>query len=212
MKVLSRLFRKRFLIYLEEAFQEGKLGFHGELQPLATPKAFAALCWKAGHREWVVYAKKPFGGREQVLKYLARYTHRVAVSNNRLLALQDGRVTFQWKDYADSGQSKTMTLDAVEFIRRFLVHVLPTGFVGIRHFGFLANRARKKKLVLCRSLLAARGLATNASSTAQSREPSDGGEQESDFCPICKRGRLVSIEIVKAETLLWPVLNLQDTS
>jgi hypothetical protein len=211
-KVLSRLFRKRFLIYLEEAFQEGKLGFHGELQPLATPKAFAALCWKAGHREWVVYAKKPFGGPEQVLKYLARYTHRVAISNNRLLSLQDGRVTFQWKDYADGGQSKTMTLDAVEFIRRFLVHVLPTGFVRMRHFGFLANRARKKKLVLCRSLLAARGLATDASSTAQSSEPSDSGKQESDLCPICKHGRLISIEIVKAETLLWPVLDLQDTS
>jgi hypothetical protein len=211
-KVLSRLFRKRFLIYLEEAFREGKLGFHGELQPLATPKAFAALCWKAGHREWVVYAKKPFGGPEQVLKYLARYTHRVAISNNRLLSLQDGRVTFQWKDYADGGQSKTMTLDAVEFIRRFLVHVLPTGFVRMRHFGFLANRARKKKLVLCRSLLAARGLATDASSTAQSSEPSDSGKQESDLCPICKHGRLISIEIVKAETLLWPVLNLQDTS
>jgi hypothetical protein len=211
-KVLSRLFRKRFLLYLEEAFQKGKLGFQGELERLATPAAFAALCWKVRHREWVVYAKQPFGGPAQVLKYLARYTHRVAISNSRLLSLEDGRVTFQWKDYADGGQSKAMTLDAVELIRRFLVHVLPSGFVRIRHFGFLANRARKEKLVLCRSLLAARGLATIARSMDQSVEPSENGEQESNLCPICKVGRLISIEIVKAEMFLWSVLNFQDTS
>ena len=211
-KVLSRLFRKRFLLYLEEAFQKGKLGFQGELERLATPAAFAALCWKVRHREWVVYAKQPCGGPAQVLKYLARYTHRVAISNSRLLSLEDGRVTFQWKDYADGGQSKAMTLDAVELIRRFLVHVLPSGFVRIRHFGFLANRARKEKLVLCRSLLAARGLATIARSMDQSVEPSENGEQESNLCPICKVGRLISIEIVKAEMFLWSVLNFQDTS
>ena len=103
--------------------------------------------------EWVVYAKRPFGGPEQVLKYLARYTHRVAISNRRLLSMEDGRVTFEWKDYAAGNQTKTMTLEAVEFIRRFLLHVLPSGFVHIRHFGFLANRKRKEKLALCRSLL-----------------------------------------------------------
>src|SRR4051812_41688015 len=106
----------------------------------------------------MVYAKRPFGGPEQVLKYLARYTHRVAISNRRLLAMEDGRVTFEWKDYAAGNQAKTMTLDAVEFIRRFLLHVLPSGFVHIRHFGFLANRKRKEKLALCRSLLGARKL------------------------------------------------------
>ena len=101
----------------------------------------------------MVYAKRPFGGPELVLKYLARYTHRVAISNRRLLSMQDGRVTFQWKDYADGNPIKTMTLEAVEFVRRFLLHVLPSGFVHIRHFGFLANRKRKEKLALCRSLL-----------------------------------------------------------
>ena len=150
-KVLSRFFRKRFLIHLRKAFQKGKLQFHGELESLAQPAAFDALCRKADQVEWVVYAKRPFDGPEQVLKYLARYTHRVAISNRRLLSLADGRVTFEWKDYAAGNQTKTMTLDAVEFIRRFLLHVLPSGFVHIRHFGFLANRTRKEKLALCRS-------------------------------------------------------------
>ena len=122
------------------AFQKGQLSFHGELEPLAKPAAFAALCDQAGHPKWVVYAKPPFGGPEQVLKYLARYVQRAAISNSRLISLENGRVTFAWKDYADGNQSKTMTLDAVEFIRRFLLQVLPSGFVGIRHFGFLDNR------------------------------------------------------------------------
>ena len=157
-RVLSRLFRKKFLIHLRKAFQKGKLQFNGQLKSLAQPAAFEALCQQAGRIEWVVYAKRPFGGPEQVLKYLARYTHRVAISNRRLISMADGRVTFEWKDYAGGNQTKTMTLEAVEFIRRFLLHVLPSGFVHIRHFGFLANRTRKKKLALCRSLLPARKL------------------------------------------------------
>ena len=144
-QVLSCLFRKKFLIYLKKAFRKGKLRFHGELKPLADPSAFAALCGEADQRKWVVYVKPPFGGPEQVLKYLARYVQRIALSNSRLLSLENGRVTFAWKDYADRNQSKTITLDAVEFIRRFLLHVLPSGFVRIRHFGFLANRNRAKK-------------------------------------------------------------------
>jgi len=139
-KVLSRLFRKKFLFYLKKAFRNGKLRFHGDLEPLVKPPAFQAMCEKAAKIEWVVYAKRPFGGPQQVLKYLARYTHRVAISNSRLLSLEQGWVTFQWKDYADGNTIKKMTLEAVEFIRRFLLHVLPTGFVHIRHFGFLANR------------------------------------------------------------------------
>src|SRR5262249_13990879 len=104
---------------------------------------------------WVAYAKPPFGGPEQVLKYLARYTHRVAISNRRLVSMENGRVTFEYKDYADANQSKIMTLEAPEFIRRFLLHILPSGFVRIRQFGFLANRARRNKLALCRALLGA---------------------------------------------------------
>lgn len=199
-KVLSRLFRKKFLIYLERAFQKGKLKFHGELEPLAEPAAFAALCRKAGQREWVVYAKRPFGGPAQVLKYLARYTHRVAISNSRLLSLEDGRVTFEWKDYANGNQSKTMTLDAVEFIRRFLLHVLPSGFVRIRHFGFLANRKRKEKLALCGSLLSARQTAELSASSPNGSD-SQTAQQEPHRCPVCKIGRLVLIEVLTAEAL-----------
>lgn len=212
-KVLSRLFRKKFLIYLERAFQSGKLGFHGQLEPLTKPAAFAVLCRKAGQREWVVYAKRPFGGPEQVLKYLARYTHRVAISNSRLLSLENGRVTFEWKDSADGNQSKTMTLDAVEFIRRFLLHVLPSGFVRIRHFGFLANRNRKEKLVLCRSLLPARQTATEPSASSPSGNDSKNEEQESHRCPVCKIGRLVFIEVLTAEALArLPAPVIADTS
>jgi hypothetical protein len=212
-KVLSRLFRKKFLIYLERAFQSGKLGFHGQLEPLTKPAAFAVLCRKAGQREWVVYAKRPFGGPEQVLKYLARYTHRVAISNSRLLSLENGRVTFEWKDYADGNQSKTMTLDAVEFIRRFLLHVRPSGFVRIRHFGFLANRNRKEKLVLCRSLLPARQTATEPSASSPSGNDSKNEEQESHRCPVCKIGRLVFIEVLTAEALArLPAPVIADTS
>ena len=204
-KVLGCLFRKKFLIYLERAFQKGKLRFHGELEPLAKPAAFAALCDQAGHRKWVVYAKPPFGGPEQVLKYLARYVQRAALSNSRFLSLENGRVTFAWKDYADGNQSTTMTLDAVEFIRRFLLHVLPSGFVRIRHFGFLANRKRKEKLALCRGLLPARQTATEPNTKT--------GEQQPRRCPICKSGQLLFIEILTPEALAClPKPLIADTS
>jgi hypothetical protein len=143
-RVLSRLFRKKFLAYLHRAFEEGRLRFTGQMAGLANPAAFNALCGRASRIEWIVYAKPPFGGPEQVLKYLAGYTHRVAISNRRLLSMEDGRVTFEWKDYADGDKTKIMTLDAVEFIRRFLLHIFPSGFVRIRQYGFLANRAQGK--------------------------------------------------------------------
>ena len=204
-KVLSCLFRKKFLIYLKKAFRKGKLRFHGELKPLAEPSVFAALCGKVDQRKWVVYAERPFGGPEQVLKYLARYVQRVAISNSRLLLLENGRVTFAWKDYADGNQSKTMTLDAVEFIRRFLLHVLPSGFVRIRHFGFLANRKRAEKLALCRSLLPAQPNAPEPNTQSE--------EQQPRCCPICKVGRLVFTEILPAEALARvPAPMTADTS
>jgi len=152
-QVLGSRFRKLFLTYLKKAFQKGRLRFHGDMAGLSKPAAFEALCRRARRIKWVVFVKPPFGGPEQVLKYLARYTHRVAISNRRLLSLEDGRVTFEWKDYAHGNKNGTMTLDAVEFIRRFLLHILPGGFMRIRQFGFLANRARGKKLALCRTLL-----------------------------------------------------------
>jgi hypothetical protein len=200
-KVLSRLFRTRFLIHLRKAFQKGEIHFHGELQTLAQPAAFEELCRQAGKIAWVVYAKRPFGGPDQVLKYLARYTHRIAISNRRLISMGDGRVTFEWKDYADGGQTKTMTLDAVEFIRRFLLHVLPSGFVHIRHFGFLANRKRKASLALCRSLLPARQTVVEAAAESSSACDSTLVEQVSHQCPVCKIGRMIFIQVLTAAAL-----------
>jgi hypothetical protein len=195
-------FRTKFLRQLAQAFRTGMLRLCGDLRLLAEPAAFHALCEKAAHIDWVVHSKPPFGGPRRVLKYLARYTHRVAISNHRLRSLEQGRVSFDWKDYADRSRTKMMTLDAVEFIRRFLLHVLPSGMVRIRQFGFLANRVRKDKLALCRTLLAVR----------QPRISTDSGSPDPDLpdapvCPVCKTGRLIVIE------LLWaPSPALQDTS
>jgi len=144
-RVLSARFRNVFLTYLRQAYRDGKLRFHGDMADLEKPGAFEALCRKAGKIKWVVHAKAPFGGPEQVLKYLARYTHRVAISNRRLLSMDDGRVTFEWKDYADGNKTRIMTLDAVEFIRRFLLHILPSGFVRIRQYGFLAKWGARRE-------------------------------------------------------------------
>jgi hypothetical protein len=154
-RVLSRLFRRLFLEALQRAFQQGQLQFFSTLKALEDPSAFAAYLEPLRSTEWVVYAKPPFGGPHQVLEYLGRYTHRVAIANQRLLALQDGAVTFRWKDYRHPQRPKTMTLEAPEFIRRFLLHTLPPGFQRIRHYGWLSNHHRREALALCRQLLAA---------------------------------------------------------
>jgi hypothetical protein len=154
-KVLSRLFRRLFLEALEKAYAAGQLQFFGDLEPLRDPPAFARYLAPLKNTDWVVYAKPPFGGPQQVLQYLGRYTHRVAISNRRLLALEDGQVSFQWKDYRDQQQQKVMTVSAEEFIQRFLQHSLPPRFQRIRYYGFLANCHRAAKLELCRRLLAA---------------------------------------------------------
>jgi hypothetical protein len=210
-RVLSRLFRIKFLIYLRKAFREGKLHVHGEMAGLAQPAAFEALCRQAGQIEWLVYAKAPFGGPEQVLKYLARYTHRVAISNRRLLSIEDGRVTFEWKDYAADNQTKTMTLDAVEFIRRFLLHIVPAGFMRIRPYGFLANRARRKKLALCRALLAAVPANSKPSGASVIVRQGETEKEDRKLCPVCKAGHMVHFEIIPPMRLaslpLW-----QDSS
>jgi hypothetical protein len=153
-EVLSSLFRRLFLEGLAEAHAAGKLQFFGDLEPLRDPQAFARYLAPWKEKKWVVYAKAPFGGPQHVLEYLGRYTHRVAISNRRLLKLEDGQVSFQWKDYRDGQQQKVMTVSADEFIRRFLQHALPPGFQRIRYYGFLANCHRVKKLDLCRQLLA----------------------------------------------------------
>lgn len=153
-KVLSRLFRRLFLEAFEKAYVAGQLRFFGHLEPLRDPPAFARYLAPLKNAEWVVYAKPPFGGPQQVLQYLGRYTHRVAISNRRLLALEEGQVSFQWKDYRHQQQQKVMTVSAEEFIQRFLQHALPPRFQRIRYYGFLANCHRAAKLELCRRLLA----------------------------------------------------------
>jgi hypothetical protein len=181
-RVLSRLFRGKFLAGLGLAAAAGRLGFHGRLAALAEPAAFAAWLTPLYTHDWVVYAKPPAGGPAQVLKYLARYTHRVALSNARLVSLEQGQVTFRYKDYADDRQQKTLTLAADEFLRRFLQHVLPRGFVKVRHYGLLANRYREAKLQDCRRVLlvvvvaAALASGPTGPAVAPRRCPSCGGE------------------------------------
>jgi hypothetical protein len=150
---LSRVFRGKFVAGLKRAFRQGELVFPGGLRSLATEKNFRAFLRPLFRQDWVVYAKRPFGGPEHVLHYLARYTHRVAISHHRLVSVADGKVTFRWKDYAHGGKQRKMTISAEEFLRRFLLHVLPRRFVRIRFFGFLSNRRRKELLPLCKQLL-----------------------------------------------------------
>lgn len=157
-RVLSRVFRGKYLDGLQQAHRRGALRFVGKQQALAGAAAFQALMRSLYRKEWVVYAKRPFGGPKQVLKYLARYTHRVAIGNQRLLKLEHGRVTFRYKDYADAHQQKEMTLDALEFLRRFVTHVLPRGFTKMRHYGLLANRFRAERLALARRQLLVQAL------------------------------------------------------
>jgi hypothetical protein len=194
--VLSCLFRRLFLERLRCAFDAGHLKFFAELAHLAEPAAFARLIRPLAKRCWVVYAKRPFGGPEQVLAYLGRYTHRVAITNSRLTAFENHRVTFRWKDYRhDHPRQQLMTLDADEFMRRFLLHVLPTGFHRIRHYGFLANGHRADKLALCRRLLqvqpeAETGAATTDDGVGQATRPPRA--ERLPPCPCCG-GQMLSL-------------------
>ena len=151
-KVVSRKFRGKYLSLLKDAFYNGELVFHGATKHLETPQEFERFLTPIYQKEWVVYCKPPFKTAATVVEYLGRYTHRVAISNNRILDVSDGNVTFKWRDYKDHNKWKVMTISADEFIRRFLVHVLPCGFMKIRHFGILGNRNRSEKLLLCKQL------------------------------------------------------------
>ena len=203
-KVLGRVFRGKFLAGLRAAFDRGRLAFHGKLAELADADEFGRRLTASARTDWVVYAKPPFGGPQQVLKYLARYTHRVAISNRRLLDLEGGRVRFRYKDYARGGKRRTMELTATEFLRRFLQHVLPTGFVRIRSYGFLANRNRREKLAVCRGLLA-RGTTASVPpedpSPAAPLGPAPGVTEArcATLCPVCGVGRMVVIGELPAE-------------
>jgi len=202
-RVLSRLFRRLFISQLQQAFDRGELHFFNSLDALQNRVAFAKYLTPATHAEWVVYAKPPFGGPQQVLEYLGRYTHRVAISNNRLREFSDGGVTFAWKDYRHESRNKTMRLDAQEFIRRFLLHVLPSGFQRIRHYGLLANRYREIKLKQCRELLGAPAPTVELPDAAldyRDRYQRLTGVSLRD-CPHCGRGQMVRIESFLPGTL-----------
>jgi hypothetical protein len=194
-RVLSRLFRRLFLEQLQAAFVRGRLHFAGPLDALRDPAAFAQTLAPLRQLEWVVYAKPPFGGPAQVLEYLGRYTHRVAISNNRLLSLDAGQVRFRWKDYRHHDRQKALTLDAAEFIRRFLLPVLPTGFHRIRHYGFLGNRHRAETLALCRQLLGM--LMPVLPASPGPRDYRDVYEALTGVslrvCPVCQHGQMVRV-------------------
>ncbi len=194
-KALGKLFRGKFLAFLASDFRKKKLQFAGTLAHLETPGAFDRFLRQLRSKNWVVYAKRPFGGPEYVIRYLARYTHRVAISNGRLIEMRDGQVTFRWRDSAHGNQKKLMTLDAVEFIRRYLLHILPSGFVKIRHFGFLANRNRREALILCHALLPAQADEPPNSLTETQRSALQRR------CPICQTGTLRIIDWISAAAL-----------
>ena len=212
-RVLSRLFRSKFLYYLKNAYESRLLGFHGKLAHLGQKGEWKKFVRSLYKTDWVVYSKNPFGGPHQVLKYLARYTHRVAISNARLVSFEDGQVAFRWKDYASQSRERTMTLDAHEFIRRFLLHVLPSGFMRIRHYGFLANRCRRDKLALCKQLLR-----KPLDSDVQADSTSEGGDDherqsfQAQTCPVCKKGHMVLVDTKRIQAVELFSFEFYDTS
>jgi hypothetical protein len=197
-RVLSRLFRRLFLTALEDAFDAGQLRFAGALQALTDPQRFADHLQAARQTEWVVYAKRPFAGPQQVLEYVGRYTHRVAIANQRLIDLDDGRVRFRYADYRAHAAPKTMTLDATEFIRRFLLHVLPPGFHRIRYYGLLGHRHRVEHLAECRRLLGAAALPTGRSHATIATDYRDRYAaltgRSLRRCPRCQGGHMHVVE------------------
>jgi hypothetical protein len=188
--VLRKVFRGKFVDGLRKLHTENRLGFHGTLATLHNPKAFAAWLRPLFRSPWVVYSKRPFGGAQHALRYLGQYTHRVAISNHRLVALADGAITFRWRDSAHNNKKRLMTLTVEEFLRRFLLHVLPTGFVRIRHFGWMAHRRRRALLPLCVQLLAQSG---RTPAQTGSEEKADLSPQPLWTCPQCG-GPMVLIE------------------
>jgi hypothetical protein len=191
-RVMSALFRGKFLDLLNSRFKRGELTIPGSISHLKYPGNFDAFRRQLYHKKWVVYCKPPFDGVKGVLQYLGRYTHRIAISNNRILNIQDSNVSFLWRDYADDNRQKAMTLQAGEFIRRFLLHVLPSRYVRIRHFGLLANRNRKDNIALCREFLGGGKTVTKENARQETWQ-----EQllricgiDVTVCPVCQKGRM----------------------
>jgi len=203
-KVLSALYRGKFLAFLDDAAQSGELRFGGSTTSLAEPKAWAKFLAQMRRKSWVVYAKKPFGSPERVLKYLAGYTHRVAISNRRIVSLTDEDVSFRYRNRKRDNAMCTMILKGAEFLRRFFLHVLPKGFVRIRYYGYLASRARKTKLARCRELLGVPALPPRlpAPETDSTSEDDLIVEHEERLCPACKTGRLRWVRWLRP--VRWP--------
>lgn len=197
-RVLSALFRGKFLDLLNNIFQRGALVFPDRLGHLKNPGDFETFKRPLYRKKWVVYCKPPFDGPKGVLQYLGRYTHRIAISNNRLLTLRDGQVSFLWRDYADHNLQKTMTLQSDEFIRRFLLHVLPVRFVRIRHFGLLANRNRKDNIALCRKILGGK------KTVAKEKVRQETWQEQLlrlcgmdlTACPVCQKGKMCRVALL----------------
>jgi hypothetical protein len=188
--VLAEVFRGKFTEALKKAFAQDQLGFYGWMKPLGRPKVFAQLIRQTFRKKWVVYAKRPFGGPEHALRYLGCYTHRVAISNHRLVSFANDQVTFRWRDSAHHNKKRVMTLHVNEFLRRFLLHVLPPGFVRIRYFGFLSTRNRCTLLPLCRRLLAATETTPHLAAMSSAREST---RRVTWLCPHC-HGPMVILE------------------
>jgi predicted RNA-binding Zn-ribbon protein involved in translation (DUF1610 family) len=191
-RVLSRLFRGKFLHQLRSMYQAGKLHFYGQYQALEVEKTFLQLLGSLYRTEWVVYAKRPFGGPAQVINYLGRYTHRVAISNSRITAIENGNVSFTYKDYRQNGIQKVMTLQAVEFIRRFLQHCLPPGFQKIRYYGILATKNRKTKLLLLQQLMK-----SDKPDTYEEHLPVTTAKKTT--CPVCGRQAWQHLGVIPAQ-------------
>ena len=186
------MFRGKDLPGLQDLYAQGQLSLEGSLVDLQVPQNRAQLRTQAYQTDWVVYAKRPFGGPEQVLKYLARYTHRVAISNQRLVKVEEDQVYFRWKDYTHGNAQKVMALEAVEFLRRFLLHVVASGFVRIRHYGLLANRNRQDNLKRCRVFLGVAPEAAVPEDTPEEKETKDKAPVVVR-CPVCGQGRMVIV-------------------
>ena len=190
-RVLSRFFRRTFLTALRQAAAQERLSMQGQCQRWASPRAWHQFLTTVQQTEWVVYAKPPMAGPQAVLRYLARYTHRVAITNRRLLACANGQVTFRWKDSQRGNRQRMMTLDAVEFLRRFLLHVLPRGFKRMRHYGFFANGVRTVKLPLCRRVLGqALFCPAEVSPACDAAKAAPPPSPPSEVCPACHIGRM----------------------
>ena len=205
-RVLSRLFRRRFLEELQKARSEGRLRLQGELATLADGAAFARWAAPLRKAEWVVYAKRPFAGPQAVLAYLSRYTHRVAISNSRLIGMADGQVTFRWKDYRAKGPTKhkAMTLDAQEFIRRFLLHVLPSGFHRIRHYGLLSNASHKQDIARVRELLGVQGSQEQTQHAEEPPRTQAEGATPTFICRHCGCAMTIVEIVLRAQNIRGP--------